>query len=131
MLCALQSGRGAYGGKASLTGILSLTDVQKEAKGLRRLLVRLDREAEKLRELFKRAVARLTGGRPMKLEGLAFVDKVSGRPVNYYVDSFGRRWMAEGRWSRFRVLAVRQETNTLAFSGDLKPGLLRSIEEKK
>lgn len=47
--------------------------------------------------------ANLFGGRPMKREGLAFVDKVSGASVNYYTDRLGRRWMAENAWSLFRV----------------------------
>jgi hypothetical protein len=28
---------------------------------------------------------------------------VSGYGVFYYTDLFGRMWMANGRWSRFRV----------------------------
>ena len=47
----------------------------------------------------------LLGGRPMKRDGYAFTDKVSGRPVYYWLDRLGRRWMAEGAWSLFRVSA--------------------------
>ena len=44
-----------------------------------------------------------TGGRPMQRIGHAFTDNVSGKEVDYYVDKFGRFWMAEGPWSLFRV----------------------------
>lgn len=43
------------------------------------------------------------GGRPMELKGCAFIDCVSGKEVNYYIDSFGRKWLAESKWSFFRV----------------------------
>lgn len=46
---------------------------------------------------------KLTGGRPMKLIGFAFTDRVDGRAVNYYIDKFDRLWLANGPWSRFRV----------------------------
>ena len=45
----------------------------------------------------------LTGGRPMKRVGFAFVDVVSGNMVFYYQDLFGRKWMAERCWAIFRV----------------------------
>lgn len=48
-------------------------------------------------------LARLLGGRPMRLVGPAFLDRVSGCMVNYYEDRFGRAWLAESRWSLFRV----------------------------
>lgn len=47
---------------------------------------------------------RITGGRPMTREGLAFVDTVSGKSVEYRRDKFGRLWLADGgAWSWFRV----------------------------
>lgn len=55
---------------------------------------------------FQRWIARLTGGRPMKREGFAFVDLISGKSVCYYSDAFGRRWLAKGPWSLFRVQTV-------------------------
>lgn len=45
----------------------------------------------------------LTGGRPMQWLGFAFTDIVSGKAVHYWRDSFGRKWMANGSWSLFRV----------------------------
>lgn len=45
----------------------------------------------------------LTGGRPMLYQGYAFRDVVSGKAVHYWVDHYGRHWLAEHRWSRFRV----------------------------
>lgn len=49
---------------------------------------------------------KVTGGRPMKREGLAFVDRVSGKSVEYRRDWFGRLWLADGgAWSLFRVEA--------------------------
>lgn len=45
----------------------------------------------------------LVGGRPMQRLGFAFTDKVSGKPVFYWRDAFGREWMAEHRWAWFRV----------------------------
>jgi len=50
----------------------------------------------------------ILGGRPMRYECRAFVDSVSGASVNYYVDTMGRRWLAENRWSLFRVPAAQQ-----------------------
>ena len=50
----------------------------------------------------------LLGGRPMRRESFAFRDQCSGASVNYYIDSLGRRWMAENRWSLFRVHAAHQ-----------------------
>ena len=49
---------------------------------------------------------KLLGGRPMRRESTAFVDHVSGATVGYYIDTLGRRWMAENRWSLFRVPAA-------------------------
>jgi hypothetical protein len=46
---------------------------------------------------------RLLGGRPMKLEGCAFIDQVSGEEVNHYTDTLGRKWLANHSWSLFRV----------------------------
>ena len=45
----------------------------------------------------------LLGGRPMRYEGVAFVDCVSGKSVNRYTDKFGRKWLAESAWAWFRV----------------------------
>jgi hypothetical protein len=39
----------------------------------------------------------------MRLVGPMFRDVVSGQMVNYYVDRMGRNWMAEHKWSLFRV----------------------------
>ena len=41
----------------------------------------------------------------MRRESLAFVDRCSGASVSYYVDTLGRRWLAENRWALFRVPA--------------------------
>ena len=48
---------------------------------------------------------KLTGGRPMiKIDRPGFVDKVSGKKVEYYQDKFGNIWMCDsGPWSLFRV----------------------------
>jgi hypothetical protein len=46
---------------------------------------------------------RLTGGRPMRREGYAFTDQVTGKGVLYFRDRLGRKWLAEGPWSFFRV----------------------------
>lgn len=45
----------------------------------------------------------LTGGRPMTRGEFRFVDIVSGRPIYYFHDLYGRLWLAERPWSRFRV----------------------------
>lgn len=39
----------------------------------------------------------------------AFTDVVSGRPVFYWLDRRGRRWMAEYKWSLFRCRVLTQE----------------------
>lgn len=41
----------------------------------------------------------------MFFDGFAFTDRVSGRPICYWLDRYGRRWMAEGPWALFRVRA--------------------------
>lgn len=45
----------------------------------------------------------LTGGRPMTFIQQGFRDIVDGRMVNYFCDANGRYWMANTRWSIFRV----------------------------
>lgn len=52
----------------------------------------------------------ITGGRPMKFVEYCLWDGVAGKPVHLYEDKFGRRWMAFGRWSWFRVPEVRKPT---------------------
>ena len=51
----------------------------------------------------------LLGGRPMTPLGFAFIDLVSGKPVFYFADKFGRCWLAEHPWSLFRVPAASQK----------------------
>lgn len=51
----------------------------------------------------------ITGGRPMRYERAAFIDKVDGRMVCYYVDRFKRRWLAHHAWSLFRMLSANQK----------------------
>lgn len=53
--------------------------------------------------LFKRAINWLTGGRPMRFSRMAFRDVVTGEMVCYYIDGYGRWWMATNRWALFRV----------------------------
>jgi hypothetical protein len=54
-------------------------------------------------DLVKRLFSQLTGGRPMVRMEYRFTDHVSGKPVYYYKDAFGRVFMATGAWSLFRV----------------------------
>ena len=51
------------------------------------------------------AFFKVTGGRPMmKSSEVGFRDIVSGKQVEYYIDRFGRKWMADsGPWTWFRV----------------------------
>jgi len=51
----------------------------------------------------------ILGGRPMKYQGTAFCDVVSGRWVRYYKDQFNRYWLAEHKWSWFRVSLDRND----------------------
>lgn len=53
-------------------------------------------------------IGKLLGGRPMRYEGCAFVDRVSGKEVNRYTDTLGRKWLAENRWALFRVERSQQ-----------------------
>ncbi len=32
-----------------------------------------------------------------------FTDMVSGKPVYYFEDAYGRRWLANNKWAWFRV----------------------------
>ena len=41
----------------------------------------------------------------MTIVGYAFTDAVSGQPVYYCEDKHGNLWLAENRWSSFRVEA--------------------------
>ena len=50
-----------------------------------------------------KVIYKITGGRPMRYNGFAFVDRVSGVRVNYYTDKFDNRWLANRPWSKFRV----------------------------
>lgn len=54
----------------------------------------------------------LTRGRPMTKYGYALTDQVTGEPVYFFVDAFGRNWMACHSWSLFRV-PVDRELNCL------------------
>lgn len=55
----------------------------------------------------KRLLFKLTGGRPMIDEGFAFTDRVAKRPVHYFRDRLGRRWLKEPAWWRgFRTPAA-------------------------
>lgn len=56
-------------------------------------------------------LAQITGGRPMRYDGFAFTDIVSGRSVYRWIDRLGRCWLAEGAWSSFRVSANAQPVN--------------------
>lgn len=54
--------------------------------------------------IFKQIFYSITGGRPMeKLDEEGFWDSIGGVKVNFYKDGFGRKWMALGKWSLFRV----------------------------
>lgn len=56
------------------------------------------------RSAWKAFFFKCTGGRPMKkTDEEGFWDKVAQRKVNFYLDAFGREWMANGSWSLFRV----------------------------
>jgi len=46
---------------------------------------------------------KLLGGRPMRFFKFEFTDICTGNRVNKYVDTLGRYWLAESRWSLFRV----------------------------
>jgi hypothetical protein len=46
------------------------------------------------------------GGRPMVKICFCFVDVVSGRPIYLWRDLNGRYFMAEHRWSWFRVESI-------------------------
>ena len=54
-------------------------------------------------DFVKWLVSRVTGGRPMKRIEYRFTDLISGSPVYYYEDTFGRVWLATDAWSWFRV----------------------------
>lgn len=56
-----------------------------------------------MNQIIKQIACKITSGRPMIKEGYAFTDSVAGRPVYYWRDRLGRRWMANGAWSLFRV----------------------------
>src|SRR4051794_11654222 len=48
-------------------------------------------------------VAFVLGGRPMNLDGFAFVDMVTGSHISFWVDRLGRSWLAPGPWSWGRM----------------------------
>lgn len=63
--------------------------------------------------MIAKLVSVLLGGRPMEQVELAFIDRVSGKPVYRWRDKFGRYWLAESAWSRFRVRTQFQGTEEL------------------
>ena len=63
-----------------------------------------------------RWLARLTGGRPMHRNEYAFTDTVSGESVWRWTDRLGRRWLAAGAWSLFRVETFKQENGSSGLS---------------
>lgn len=68
-----------------------------------------------LRLLDNRIIKRICNGRPMSFLGFAFEDIVSGRHVNYYYDEVNRIvWLAENKWSKFRMIHSFSLTETLA-----------------
>lgn len=48
-------------------------------------------------------IKKILGGRPMTRITHEFRDYVSGQDVYRWKDTLGRFWLAEGRWSLFRV----------------------------
>ena len=58
--------------------------------------------------MLTRILTWVLGGRPMVYEAYAFHDSVSGKPVCYFLDRYGRRWLAFNEWSRCRVLYERE-----------------------
>ena len=61
------------------------------------------REKVNMSDLVKQFLAYATGGRPMRRLDYRFTDHISGDPVYYYEDTFGRIWMATSAWALFRV----------------------------
>lgn len=51
----------------------------------------------------------LTGGRPMTIIRQLFVDVVVNKDVYIVQDKFGRKWLAHGKWSLFRVRYNRED----------------------
>lgn len=51
----------------------------------------------------KRVIAQILGGRPMYFDRHAFFDHIGCEDVNVFTDRLGRRWLANHRWSLFRV----------------------------
>lgn len=35
--------------------------------------------------------------------GYAFIDRVNGKIVNYYLDSYGQVWLSESKYSTFKA----------------------------
>jgi hypothetical protein len=64
----------------------------------------------------------LTGGRPMMRNGLAFRDAASGAFIYFWVDTLGRRWLAEDAWSLRRVPVGHGERVKLPEQGNEGPG---------
>jgi len=59
----------------------------------------------------KRLFYLITGGRPMKqTDSNSFRDTVSGKQVNYYKDHLGKKWMANTKWSLFRISANKEKS---------------------
>jgi hypothetical protein len=57
----------------------------------------------KLREAAAIMVEKASGGRPMRHEGYAYTDRVSGKAVHHFRDQHGRLWLAKGPYSLFRT----------------------------
>jgi len=59
---------------------------------------------------------RLTGGRPMKMQYHAFVDKVRNKDIYVFKDVFGRYFLAENSMSSFRVNITKEHIEKDAWS---------------
>lgn len=52
---------------------------------------------------WRRAMWRVTGGRPMMKVAVAFTDVVTHEQVYYFLDKRHRLWLATSPWATFRV----------------------------
>lgn len=51
----------------------------------------------------------LCGGRPMTRGEYRFSEIFTGKPVYYFTDHYGRRWLATDKWAWFRVAVPDRE----------------------
>lgn len=67
---------------------------------------------------------------PMTEDGYAFLDHVAAKPVYYWIDRNGKRWLAYGRWSFSRMRRETKHTTVDQKRQSTKPDASRQTSTR-